>query len=143
MQETLGELQDSRVLADFLLAAVPEARHQLPTLFSLLASSRDRAWAHWQTLQAPYLAPASRQQLRLQLLSPEVEAAADTAEAVAGASAASAAEATPPAPAEAPATPAAAEAAPPIAAKRSRASTKRAASAAKTTVKADDTPPAN
>jgi CHAD domain-containing protein len=144
MQETLGELQDSRVLADFLLAAVPEARRQLPTLFSLLASSRDRAWAHWQTLQAPYLAPTNRQRLRLQLLSPEVEAAADTVEAGAGARGEATAETAPPEPAEAPvATPAAAEATQPIAAKRSRASAKRAASAAKTTVKADDTPPAH
>lgn len=133
MQETLGALQDSLVLADFLLAAVPNASHQLPTLFSLLANSRDRAWAHWQTLQAVYLAPSSRQQLRLQLLSPESAAPANLTANIDG-EAESPAEAATPTPA--------AGAAQPIAAKRSRASVKRTPSATKTSLNASDPPPA-
>jgi CHAD domain-containing protein len=68
MQDTLGALQDSTVLEDFVAAAVPDARAHLPTLFALLADSRHQAWKQWQTHQQYYLDPQNRQALRLALL---------------------------------------------------------------------------
>jgi CHAD domain-containing protein len=83
MQDTLGDLQDSMVLAAFLEEVVPDAKTQLPTLFALLADSRHRAWKQWQGYQKHYLAPEQRQRLRLTLLNPNVSAPADTAKATA------------------------------------------------------------
>lgn len=70
LQEILGTLQDSLVLETFLAKALPDWREQLPTLQSLLADSRYRAWQSWQTHQAYYLDPNNRQALRLVLLEP-------------------------------------------------------------------------
>lgn len=71
MQDTLGHLQDSVVLEEFMAAVLPQAKEQLPTLFALLAHSRHQAWKDWQTHQQHYLDPAQRQRLRLMLLYPE------------------------------------------------------------------------
>lgn len=70
MQDTLGQLQDSVVLEDFMTDSLPSAKDQLPTLFALLAHSRHQAWKDWQTHQQHYLNPAERQRLRLLLLHP-------------------------------------------------------------------------
>jgi CHAD domain-containing protein len=70
IQETLGNLQDSTVLAEFVTEIIPDARRQMPTLFALLADSRHRAWKQWQTHQAYYLNPTHRQNLRLAVLHP-------------------------------------------------------------------------
>lgn len=70
MQDTLGELQDSMVLADFIEAVVPDAQTHMPRLFALLTDSRHRAWKQWQGYQKHYLNSAHRQQLRLTLLQP-------------------------------------------------------------------------
>ena len=70
MQDTLGELQDSEVLEDFIGSVVPDAKTQMPSLFALLADSRHRAWAQWQSYQKHYLDVTQRQQLRLALLHP-------------------------------------------------------------------------
>jgi CHAD domain-containing protein len=70
MQETLGNLQDSTVLEEFITKVVPDAKAQMPTLFALLADSRHRAWKQWQTHQTYYLDPAHRQHLRLTLIQP-------------------------------------------------------------------------
>ncbi len=72
MQDTLGDLQDSTVLAAFIESVVPKAKSQMPHLFALLADSRHRAWKQWQTHQQFYLDPAQRQRLRLALLHPGV-----------------------------------------------------------------------
>ncbi|MBD0334104.1 MAG: CHAD domain-containing protein [Cyanobacteria bacterium Co-bin13] len=71
MQETLGQLQDSMILADFLEESIPEARNQIPSLFSRLADTRYEAWQQWQSLQGTYLDPETRHRLRLILLTPE------------------------------------------------------------------------
>ncbi|MBD2258661.1 CHAD domain-containing protein [Pseudanabaena sp. FACHB-2040] len=75
MQETLGQLQDSMILADFLEEAIPDARNQIPSLFSQLADNRYKAWQQWQSLQQTYLDPAMRHHLRLVLLTPEAPGA--------------------------------------------------------------------
>ncbi|ASC70650.1 hypothetical protein XM38_015900 [Halomicronema hongdechloris C2206] len=70
LQDVLGHLQDSLLLADFLEAAMPQACDRMPTLFSLLAHSRHHAWTQWQALQQHYLQETHRQTLRLTLLQP-------------------------------------------------------------------------
>lgn len=70
MQDTLGLLQDSVVLAEFIAQADSEASRQMPTLGDLLAHSRHQAWRQWQTYQKHYLDTAVRQDLRLTLLQP-------------------------------------------------------------------------
>jgi len=70
MQDTLGHLQDSHVLEQFVSQHIDEAKAQMPTFFALLADLRHRAWKQWQTHQQYYLKPEHRQQLRLTLLHP-------------------------------------------------------------------------
>ncbi|PSN05695.1 metal-binding protein [filamentous cyanobacterium CCT1] len=73
MQDTLGDLQDSTVLEDFIGAVVPSARGQMPTLFALLGDRRHEAWRQWQGYQQHYLEADQRQRLRLALLQPETQ----------------------------------------------------------------------
>ncbi|MFQ4137152.1 CHAD domain-containing protein [Nodosilinea sp. PGN35] len=68
MQDTLGDLQDSTVLAAFIGDIVTDAKAQMPTLFALLADRRHRAWQQWQGYQQHYLDGQQRQRLRLALL---------------------------------------------------------------------------
>ncbi len=68
MQDTLGDLQDSTVLEDFIADVVPDAKVTMPTLFALLADRRHRAWQQWQSHQQHYLDVQQRQRLRLALL---------------------------------------------------------------------------
>lgn len=75
LQDTLGDLQDSTVLEDFIAAVVPDAKAQMPQLFALLADRRHRAWKQWQSHQKHYLDAAQRQRLRLALLHPGDSAA--------------------------------------------------------------------
>ncbi|MDJ0705746.1 MAG: CHAD domain-containing protein [Leptolyngbyaceae cyanobacterium MO_188.B28] len=70
IQETLGTIQDSVVLADFLTKAAPGFPKQLPTLVNQLADNRYQAWRHWQALQQHYLIPQNRDTLRLEILQP-------------------------------------------------------------------------
>lgn len=70
MQDTLGDLQDSTVLEAFIEGGVPDAKTQMPTLFTRLADSRHRAWKQWQAYQQHYLQAEQRQRLRLALLHP-------------------------------------------------------------------------
>lgn len=70
LQDTLGDLQDSTVLEDFIADVVPDARAQMPQLFALLADRRHHAWEQWQSHQQHYLDAAQRQRLRLALLQP-------------------------------------------------------------------------
>ncbi|MEO1069632.1 MAG: CHAD domain-containing protein, partial [Cyanobacteria bacterium J06638_6] len=96
MQDTLGDLQDSMVLAAFLEKVVPDAKTQMPTLFALLADNRHRAWKQWQGYQKHYLAPDQRQRLRLALLNPGVLEPEDTANATAAPKSSKLPPATPP-----------------------------------------------
>lgn len=93
MQDTLGHLQDSLVMGEFLESVVTAASDRLPTLFGLLAESRHQAWKTWQKHQQHYLKPATRQQLRLVLAQP-IEAAPTTVETPAAATASPTATAT-------------------------------------------------
>jgi len=70
MQETLGNLQDSTVLEEFISGIIADAKGQMPTLFALLADSRHHAWKQWQTHQSYYLDLAHRQHLRMAVLQP-------------------------------------------------------------------------
>ena len=78
LQETLGHLQDSLVMEDFLHHVKPDWQTQLPTLKALLANSRHRAWQQWQTLQQHYLDPQNRAALRQTLMQPESETTSTT-----------------------------------------------------------------
>ena len=56
IQEILGQIQDSFVLAEFLTAALKsEIKSVLPTLASQLAQTSYEAWQQWQTLQKRFL----------------------------------------------------------------------------------------
>jgi CHAD domain-containing protein len=79
MQETLGQIQDSLILADFLEGAMADARSHLPSLFTQLADNRHQAWQQWQSLQQTYLDPATRHQLRQILLTPQASGAVTSA----------------------------------------------------------------
>jgi CHAD domain-containing protein len=70
LQETLGQLQDSLVLADFLETAIPNWQTQLPILKAQLAHSRYQSWGKWQVLQSRYLDPIYREGLRQILETP-------------------------------------------------------------------------
>lgn len=73
LQEVLGHMQDSLVLADFLESKIPRWETTLPTLKALLANHRHHAWQQWQLLQQHYLLPAQRAALRQILMQPGVE----------------------------------------------------------------------
>jgi CHAD domain-containing protein len=70
LQDVLGALQDSLVMAAILPKALPNWEAELPTLKALLADSRHRAWKQWQTLQQSYLSPENREALRHILMQP-------------------------------------------------------------------------
>ncbi|MGD1906676.1 MAG: CHAD domain-containing protein [Leptolyngbyaceae cyanobacterium] len=70
LQESLGNLQDSLVLAAFLDKAVPKWKAKLPTLKARLTQSRYQAWSQWQALQKRYLSPLYRDALRQVLIVP-------------------------------------------------------------------------
>lgn len=73
LQEILGHLQDSLVMADFLHQAFADWETQLPTLESRLLLNRRRAWQAWQALQRYYLDPLHRDAIRQQLMQPEAD----------------------------------------------------------------------
>lgn len=74
LQDSLGNLQDSLVLAAFLDKAIPHWEAQLPTLKAQLSQSRYQAWGQWQALQKRYLNPQYRDTLRQILIVPGASA---------------------------------------------------------------------
>ena len=78
LQESLGNLQDSLVMEDFLQQVLPNWQTQLPTLKALLRHNRHRAWQEWQKLQCYYLDPQSRATLRQRLMQPGTENSSST-----------------------------------------------------------------
>ncbi len=70
LQDIMGNLQDSSVMVAFLAKAMPDWEQAMPTLKSLLAARRHRAWKQWQTHQRYYLDPKHRESLRQILLTP-------------------------------------------------------------------------
>lgn len=72
IQEVLGEIQDSVVLAEFLSQATGHENNSLsPKLIKKMAQNRYEAWQKWQTLQKRYLNSSIRQSFRSELLRPK------------------------------------------------------------------------
>ncbi|MDF5710299.1 MAG: CHAD domain-containing protein [Nostoc sp. S4] len=71
IQEILGTMQDSVVLADWLGDIFKsEIQTQLPTLTTLLTENRYQAWQQWQPLQERYLKTETRHSFHLTILHP-------------------------------------------------------------------------
>lgn len=71
IQEILGAMQDSVVLAEWLMDVLKSEIHtQLPTLATLLAENRYQLWQQWQPLQERYLKAETRHGLHLTILHP-------------------------------------------------------------------------
>jgi CHAD domain-containing protein len=71
IQEILGAMQDSVVLADWLADVFKsEIDSQLPTLASMFAQNRYKLWQQWQPLQQRYLKAQTRQEFHLTILQP-------------------------------------------------------------------------
>ncbi|MCA1993456.1 MAG: CHAD domain-containing protein, partial [Coleofasciculus sp. S288] len=71
IQQLLGEIQDSFVLAEFLTNALDsQITEQLPTLAAQLTERRYQAWQEWHSLQQRYLNPQTRKELYQTLLQP-------------------------------------------------------------------------
>ncbi len=71
VQEVLGELQDSVVLAETLSRVLDcNIEQTLPTVAEKLLENRYQSWLEWQPLHQKFLKPKTRDQLRLELLYP-------------------------------------------------------------------------
>ena len=71
IQEILGKMQDSMVLAETLSRVLGcELQEALPTLGEKLLENRYLSWLEWQPLHQKYLNPEIRDQVRLELLYP-------------------------------------------------------------------------
>ncbi|GAB1540883.1 CHAD domain-containing protein [Scytonema sp. NUACC21] len=73
VQEILGGMQDSVVLAEWLTHALKsDIQSHLPTVANVLAENRYQLWQQWQPLQEQYLKVETRQKLHLMLLNTTV-----------------------------------------------------------------------
>ncbi|MCT7983950.1 CHAD domain-containing protein [Laspinema sp. A4] len=71
IQEVLGKMQDSVVLAETLSRVLGcDLQETLPTLTQKLLEKRYLSWLEWQPLHQKYLKPEIRDHLRLELLYP-------------------------------------------------------------------------
>lgn len=71
IQEILGQMQDSFVLAEFLTDVLDkEINSSLPTLTEQLAQMSYQAWQQWQPLQQRYLNLETRKGFHLAILQP-------------------------------------------------------------------------
>lgn len=71
IQEILGAMQDSVVLAEWLANIFKsEIDSQLPSIASLLAQNRYKLWQQWQPLQQRYLKAETRQGFYLTIMHP-------------------------------------------------------------------------
>jgi CHAD domain-containing protein len=71
IQEVLGKMQDSLVLAETLSRVLAcDIQETLPTLGEKLLENRYQSWLEWQPLHQKYLKPEIRDQLRLEVLYP-------------------------------------------------------------------------
>ena len=76
VQEILGQIQDSFVLAEFLTDALDSDINKLaPTLAAQLAETRYQMWQQWHPLQMRYLNSHIRHSFRAELLLPSKEPA--------------------------------------------------------------------
>ncbi|HIK13441.1 MAG TPA: CHAD domain-containing protein [Oscillatoriaceae cyanobacterium M33_DOE_052] len=70
IQEILGQIQDSQVLAGAIAAVLgAEIAEVLPVMAAKLASNIYESWQEWQTWHEKYFAPETRRDFRLVLLS--------------------------------------------------------------------------
>ena len=78
IQEVLGQMQDTFVLAEFLTDVLQsEIKSLLPTLTEQLAQTNYQAWQQWQPLQQRYLNLETRKDFHLVMLQPTFEAVSD------------------------------------------------------------------
>ena len=71
IQEILGTMQDSVVLAEWLADIFKsEIQAQLPTLTNLLTENRYQSWQQWQPLQERYLKTETKHSFHLTILHP-------------------------------------------------------------------------
>lgn len=71
VQDILGQLNDSVVLADWLsYVCKSKLQKKLPTLANLIEDRRYRLWEEWQFLQEVYIKPETKQDFRLTILHP-------------------------------------------------------------------------
>lgn len=78
IQEILGHMQDSFVLAEFLADLLQsKIKNVLPTLGEQLARESYQAWQQWQPLQQRYLNLETRKSLHLEILQPTFEKVSD------------------------------------------------------------------
>jgi CHAD domain-containing protein len=71
IQDLLGQLQDSKVLSNFLEKEVGlEWKKVIPSLECYLQKQRLEQWQQWQLIQQKYLNPEFRKQLRTLILEP-------------------------------------------------------------------------
>ena len=71
MQEILGDIQDSQVLAEILQSIWgAEISEKLPALAQQLVETRYKSWQQWQTMHQKYFNPETRQAFRVELLEP-------------------------------------------------------------------------
>ncbi|MCT7950946.1 CHAD domain-containing protein [Ancylothrix sp. C2] len=69
VQEVLGNIQDSLVLAEMLSEILDNPlENELPTLAKNLTQSRQKAWEKWQPLQQRYLTTETRKSFHLSLV---------------------------------------------------------------------------
>lgn len=74
IQEILGQIQDSFVLAEFLTDVLQsEIKSLLPALDEQLAQTSYQAWHQWQPLQQRYLNLETRKGFHLAILQPTIE----------------------------------------------------------------------
>ncbi len=72
IQEILGQMQDSVVLAEFLNDRLDsDIETMMPTLAQQLIETRYQAWQAWQPLQQRYLSVETRYNLRAEILRPK------------------------------------------------------------------------
>lgn len=71
VQDILGQLNDSVVLADWLsYVCKSKLLHKLPTLAKLIEEKRYILWGEWRCLQEVYIKPETKQDFRLAILHP-------------------------------------------------------------------------
>ncbi|HAG82731.1 MAG TPA: metal-binding protein [Cyanobacteria bacterium UBA12227] len=71
IQQILGRIQDSFVLAEFLTDTLnTEIAVELPTLSTQLSSDRYEAWQEWRSLQQRYLNSQTRKNVHQTILTP-------------------------------------------------------------------------
>jgi CHAD domain-containing protein len=74
IQQILGDIQDSFVLAEFLAKTLDEnIDKSMPTLVEQLRQTRYQKWQAWQSLQKNFLNLQRRHDLRLTVQKPELE----------------------------------------------------------------------